>query len=93
MNERVKDVNPNVYDIWVDAAAKVSPLKAGGDWQKEFVINFAELIAKRCAVLAMTQHHSTSPADYAEMDPYDKGCDDTASRISGLIRRTFGVEE
>jgi len=53
---------------------------------------FARLVAKQCAQLAMTQHHSTSPANYDEMDPYDQGCDDTASRISGLIRRTFGVE-
>lgn len=63
-----------------------------------FIINqaaldkFAELIAKECAQLAMTQHHSTSPADYGDMEPYEQGCDDTASAISGLIRRTFGVE-
>ena len=54
---------------------------------------FAQLIAKECAKLAMILHHSTSPADYSDMDPYEQGCDDTASRISGLIRRTFGVEE
>ncbi len=54
---------------------------------------FAELIAQECARLAMTQHCSTSPADYGDMEPYEQGCDDTASRISGLIRRTFGVEE
>jgi hypothetical protein len=41
----------------------------------------------------MTQHCSTSPADYGDMEPYEQGCDDTASRISGLIRRTFGVKE
>jgi hypothetical protein len=54
---------------------------------------FAELIAQECARLAMTQHCSTSPADYGDMEPYEQGCDDTASRISGLIRRTFGVKE
>lgn len=54
---------------------------------------FAALIAKECAQLAMTQHNSTSPDDYDEMEPYQKGCDDTASVISGLIRRNFGVEE
>ncbi len=53
---------------------------------------FAQLIAKECAVLAMTEHHSTSPADYGEMEPYEQGCDDTASAISGKIRRIFGVE-
>jgi len=53
---------------------------------------FAQLVAKECAVLAMTEHHSTSPADYDEMEPYEQGCDDTASAISGKIRRIFGVE-
>lgn len=52
---------------------------------------FARLIAKECAVLAMTEHHSTSPAEYEEMEPYEQGCDDTASAISGKIRRIFGV--
>ena len=54
---------------------------------------FARLIVRECARLAMTQHCSTSPADYGDMEPYEQGCDDTASTISGLIRRTFGVEE
>jgi hypothetical protein len=53
---------------------------------------FVRLIAKECAVLAMTEHHSTSPAEYEEMEPYEQGCDDTASAISGKIRRIFGVE-
>lgn len=53
---------------------------------------FAQLIAQECARLAMTQHTSTSPADYGDMEPYQQGCDDTASTISGMIRRTFGVE-
>jgi len=52
-------------------------------------LEFARLIAQECARLAMTQHCSTSPADYSDMEPYEQGCDDTASRISGLIRRTF----
>ena len=54
---------------------------------------FAQLIALECARLAMTQHTRTSPADYGDMEPYQQGCDDTASTISGLIRKTFGVEE
>ena len=58
-----------------------------------FIEKFAQLIAKECAQLAMTQHCSTSPADYGDMEPYQQGCDDTASTISGMIRRTFGVEE
>ena len=48
-----------------------------------------ELVAQHCARLAMSAHSSTSPDDYDEMDPYDQGCDDTASVISGLIRRVF----
>ena len=54
---------------------------------------FAKLIAKECAWLAMNQHISTSPDDYDDMEPYEQGRDDTASTISGLIRRIFGVEE
>jgi hypothetical protein len=54
---------------------------------------FAELIVRECAALAMTEHHSTSPADYDDMEPYEQGCDDTASNISGTIRRVFGVQE
>ena len=64
-----------------------------GDFEKFDYKKFAELIAQECARLAMTQHCSTSPADYGDMEPYEQGCDDTASRISGLIRRTFGVKE
>ena len=63
------------------------------DGWREFDANvFAQLIAQECARLAMTQHTSTSPADYGDMEPYQQGCDDTASTISGMIRRTFGVE-
>lgn len=57
------------------------------------IAKFAELIVRECAQLAMTQLYSTSPADYNEMDPYYQGGDDTARAISGLILRTFGVEE
>lgn len=56
------------------------------------LLKFARLIALECARLAMTEHHSTSPADYGDMEPYEQGCDDTASVISGKIHRIFGVE-
>ena len=82
MNERIKEL------------AEQALFESDFDDEQNIKITmdiFAELIAKECAQLAMTQHNSTSPDDYDEMDRYDKGCDDTASRISGLIRRTFGV--
>lgn len=60
--------------------------------QRDFVEKFAQLIAQECARLAMTQHSSTSPDDYHDMEPYNQGCDNTASTISGLIRLTFGVD-
>ena len=60
---------------------------------KDELKGFAQLIAKECAWLAMNQHISTSPDDYDDMEPYEQGRDDTASTISGLIRRIFGVEE
>ena len=52
MNQRTKDVNPRVYDIWRQAASTVSPLKTGGDWQKDFVKKFAELIVRECVSVA-----------------------------------------
>ena len=88
MNERIEQLAEQATEE-MDPEAFSEDMNIPAEWYQKF----AELIAKKCAVLAMTQHHSTSPADYDEMDPYDKGCDDTASRISGLIRRTFGVEE
>lgn len=60
---------------------------------KDELKGFAQLIAEECARLAMTQHCSTSPDELLDMEPYEQGRDDTASTISGLIRRTFGVEE
>lgn len=85
MNERIQElaelagfrlIRENCYDV-VSAAS---------------VQEFAKLIALECARLAMTQHHSTNPDDYDDMEPYEQGCDDTASNISGLINRVFEVE-
>jgi ketol-acid reductoisomerase len=81
MNERIKELmieagSTGTYQVW---------------FTRNEVHKLAELIVQECARLAMTQHCSTSPADYGDMETYEQGCDDTASRISGLIRRTFGV--
>ena len=100
MNERIKELamqaGEYVNSVYIPPVRSKTPGKIWEDghidWHTQFHQKFAELIAKECAQLAMTQHNSTSPDDYDEMDPYDKGCDDTASRISGLIRRVFGVE-
>ncbi len=91
MNERIKELAEQAgiwqpthdHKSWVRGEYIASP----GELEK-----FARLIAKECAQLAMTEHHSTSPAEYDEMEPYEQGCDDTASAISGKIRRIFGVE-
>ena len=81
MNERIQQM---IYSL---------NEKVGVHWTNEDKLKFALLIAQECAQLAMTEHHSTSPADYGDMEPYEQGCDDTASAISGKIRRIFGVEE
>ena len=78
----------NTHPDMIDTDGNGETRPCGFDTKK-----FAKLIAQECARLAMTQHCSTSPADYGNMEPYQQGCDDTASVISGLIRRTFGVEE
>lgn len=91
MNERIRELE---LEAIAYADSKVPADNRYNDIYYSIIRRLlAELIARECAQLAMTQHHSTSPADYDEMDPYDKGCDDTASRISGLIRRIFGVEQ
>ena len=77
----------------IQELAEQAELNATLLFNKDKLEKFAQLIAQECAQLAMTQHTSPSPADYGDMEPYDQGCDDTASTISGLIRRTFGVEE
>lgn len=85
MNERIRELIDECTE-WITGTID-------GDVECFDKEKFARLIAKECAVLAMTEHHSTSPAEYDEMEPYEQGCDDTASAISGKIRRIFGVEE
>lgn len=48
-----------------------------------------ELIILECSKIAMTHHQSHSPKDYENLEQYDKGCDDTASAISGQILSKF----
>lgn len=91
MNERIRELAEQAGmtdDKFGMFFAKDKHDEDGVDLEK-----FAKLIAKECAWLAMNQHISTSPDDYDDMEPYEQGRDDTASTISGLIRRIFGVEE
>ena len=90
MNERIQEL---AFQAGINCVVPTEgTLEYAGKGEVEHLRKFAQLIAQECAQLAMTQHHSTSPADYGDMEPYEQGCDDTASAISGLIRRTFGVE-
>lgn len=82
MNERIAQM---ARDASVISAFNAAP-------NRPDIEKFAQMIARECAQLAMTQHRSTSSDDYDHMYSYEQGCDDTASAISGLIRRTFGVE-
>jgi hypothetical protein len=41
----------------------------------------------------MKQHHSMSFEEYDELEEYDRGCEDTASIISGQLNRLFKVTE
>lgn len=89
MNERIKELAAKARDF---ATTK----DAFGEYSiafdnEKFEQKFAELIAKDCAQIAMSQHQSHSFASYDELDEYDRGCDDTASTISGQIRQRFGV--
>lgn len=42
MNERIKQLQ-------FQAAATISPLKEGKEWQQEFVEKFTELVVRECA--------------------------------------------
>ena len=96
MNERIRELALQAEKLKRDEVSYRERLHnryLTGDMEEEiFREKFAQLIVQECARLAMTQHTSTSPAELLDMEPYDQGCDDTASTISGMIRRTFGVE-
>ena len=87
MNERTEALAKQAAEYAIEFAVKDQEL-----YIPKLMEKFAELMIRECAQLAMTEHHSTSPAEYDEMEPYEQGCDDTASAISGKIRRIFGVE-
>lgn len=93
MNERIRELmlEAGFTNAYADPREGFELVFVDEEHTLESVTKFAQLIALECARLAMTQHHSTSPDDYDDMEPYEQGCDDTASVISGLIRRTFGV--
>lgn len=57
-------------------------------WQR-CLEQFAKLIANECSQIAMSQHNSDSFKSYDDLDKYDRGCDDTASKISGEILSRF----
>jgi hypothetical protein len=82
-------MNTKIQKLLVDSGFHPTTLELMGVMPQ--VEKFAQLVAKECADIAMYKHISTSPSDYEELDPYDQGCDDAASSISGTIRYTFGV--
>ena len=87
-------MNKRIVEL-AEQAAESSSWKPvlGNEHVQEYFQEFTKLIAAECARLAMTEQYSTSPADYGDMEPYYQGVDDTASVISGKIRRVFGVDE
>ena len=94
MNERIRELAEQAKAFIIESEhAKIGEVSEVSFDKYSDLEKFAKLIALECARLAMTQHYSTSPDDYDDMEPYEQGCDDTASNISGLIRRIFGVDE
>ena len=87
MNERIRELAEQAEEIVFHSPS------TGRTTKQLNIEKFAKLIALECARLAMNQRLSTNTDDYDEMKPYRQGRDDMASNISGLIRRTFGVEE
>ena len=85
MNERTKDVNQRVYDIWRQAASTVSPLKTGGDWQKDFVKKFAELIVKEC--IEISQVGSITETKLKKHFGVEEPEQSAADRILSTVRK------
>jgi len=70
MNERIKELQ-------FQAAAQVSPLLEGSEWQRVFTEKFAELIVRECASIA-------GKAEYS--DTWFVPVEDT-------IKKHFGIEQ
>lgn len=91
MNERIQKLKHQA-SLWCDRNIPEQYSEETNSYGSAWEDKFAELLIRECARLAMTQHISTSPDDYHDMEPYEQGCDDTASTISGLIQQHFGVK-
>jgi hypothetical protein len=83
---------PRFYEI-VREALKDEPDSVAFHIPDDVLYKFARLIAEECADIAMKQHHSMSFEEYDELEEYDRGCEDTASIISGQLNRLFKVTE
>ena len=90
MNQRIEELK-HLASVWCDENIPEQFSEETLGYGKAWEDKFAELIALECAQLAMIEHYREKPINFVEQ-AYKRGCDDTASTISRLIRKTFGVE-
>lgn len=63
-------------------------IEEAGDPADDLILDDTWPDGVRASVWSIKQYFGVD-----RLDEYNKGCDDTASRISVMIRKTFGVEE
>ena len=83
MNEQL------IKKLWHQAGATVSPLKTGGEWQKDFVQAYTELVVKECAKICHDQALLESENGSLKSTHKEHALD----AIGCKITKHFGVEE
>ena len=60
-----------------------------GPWEMSEFQTFVNLLVNECSQIALFQRESDSFEEYDDLNDYDRGTDDTASKISGEILSRF----
>lgn len=91
MNEtilRIQQLAEKADNLTIEHFGTALNLPCPKEWQRIRDSIFAKIIAIECSGIAMSKHTSGS---FDDLDEYDKGCDDTASSITGSIKIRFGI--
>jgi hypothetical protein len=73
-------MNEIVKQIWDEAASYVNPLSVRGEWQRQFVTKFTELIVSECSMFLVTEMESEIGSKIAD-------------RFANRLEKHFGIEE
>ena len=86
MNEKIRELAKNV-DAVFDVVAMGR--HDGVLFTETELEEFAKLIQKQCARIAISYIHSNSFESHDDLSNYERGCDDTAALISSRINNMF----